>query len=156
MENDFSLTPMQMQLTATVQELRDCAPLGERYGLRLTEPQMLELAQGRAQALAASGRVELGGGILPKLVAAFCDSPFVQQETWADTLAELQEAFYYFKSESRERLTDDELIGLMASVFNGRAQGSTEYLTGTSLESLCRQARQNWDEHDADSAGELF
>ena len=156
MENDFSLAPLQPELTGTVQELRDCAPLAERYGLHLTEPQMLELAQGRAEALKASGRVEFGGGILPKLVAAFCGSPFVQRDTWADTLAELQEAFYYFKSEARECFTDDELVDFMAKVFNGRAQGSVEYLTGTSLEALCRQAREVWDEHDADSAGELF
>ena len=147
---------MQMQLAAAVQEIRDCAPLGERYGLRLTEPEMLELAQGRAQALAAAGRVEFGGGILPKLIAAFCDSPFVQREGWAETLAELQEAFYYFKSESLDRFTDDELVEFMVKVFNGRAQGSTEYLTGTSLEALCRWAREDWDEHDAGEAGELF
>lgn len=156
MENDFPLVPIQMQFSQALAELRDCAPLAERYGLRLTQSEMLELAQGQTQALAAAGRVAFDGGILPKLVAAFCDSPFIQREDWAETLAELQEAFYYFKSESRERFTDDELIEFMSSVFNGRAQGSTAYLAGTSLEALCRWARESWDEHDAGEAGELF
>ena len=43
--------------------------------------------------------------------------------------AELQEAFYYFKTEAMEQFSDDELIEYMVKVFNGRAQGSTEYLS---------------------------
>ena len=78
------------------------------------------------------------------------------QETYAATLTELQEAFYYFKGETQERFTDDELIEFMAAVFNGRAQGSSEYLICTSLEALCRYARGGFDEHDADGIGDLF
>lgn len=44
----------------------------------------------------------------------------------------------------------------MVSVFNGRAQGSAEYLIGTSLESLCKYARSGYDETNADEAGDLF
>jgi hypothetical protein len=100
--------------------------------------------------------VEFGGGILPKLIRAFCGSPYAERETWAETLALLQEAFYYFKSESGDRFTDDELIGFMVRVFDGRAQGSAEYLTGTSLEALCRAARQDCGPFDAEEAGDLF
>ncbi|MEG2259944.1 MAG: DUF6323 family protein [Oscillospiraceae bacterium] len=35
-------------------------------------------------------------------------------------------------------MTDDELIDYMELAFNENAQGSTEYLLGTSLEDLCR------------------
>lgn len=73
-----------------------------------------------------TGRIEFAGGILPKLIYAFCDSPYIQQENYESTLAELQEAFYYFKSESLEQFTDDELIEFMVKVFNGRAQGCGE------------------------------
>ena len=103
-----------------------------------------------------SGRVEFEGGILPKLIGAFCDSPYAETETWAETLAALQEAFYFFKSEAEDRLTDDELIAFMKSVFNGRAQGSAEYLTGTSLEALCRYARDGWDPRSGEDPGDLF
>lgn len=41
-------------------------------------------------------------------------------------------------SDMLDLYTDDELIEIMVSVFNGRAQGSVEYLAGTSLDTLCR------------------
>jgi len=156
MNEEFSLTPMQIQTAAAVQEVRNCEPLCERYGLRLSEADMLELVESRKKALSDSGRVEFGGGILPKLIYAFCDSPYVNNAIWTDTLAELQEAFYTFKSEAQDRFTDDELIDFMVKTFNGRAQGSLEYLTGTSLEALCRYARQEWNAHDIEDSGDLF
>ena len=55
-----------------------------------------------------------------------------------------------------DALTDDELIEFMVSVFNGRAQGSTEYLLGTSLNALCRYARNGYDERNLDEVGDLF
>ena len=138
------------------QEIRACNQLTERFGLTLSEPEIGELVQCRADALKNSGRIEFGGGILPKLIFAFCDSPYIEQEHYMETLAELQEAFYYYKSEALDLYTDDELIEFMVSVFNGRAQGSAEYLIGTSLEALCRYARTDYDPRNANEAGDLF
>lgn len=61
------------------------------------------------------------GGILKKLILAFCDSPYITQNSYAGILAQLQEIFYYFKNESLERLTDEELLGAMRRFFNGPA-----------------------------------
>lgn len=124
--------------------------------MTLSEPEITELVACRAEALRASGRIEFGGGILPKLIRAFCDSPYLEQENYAATLAELQEAFYYFKTESMDRFSDDELIEFMVAVFHGRGQGSAEYLSGTSLEELARYARSGFDPFDAEEAGDLF
>ena len=52
--------------------------------------------------------------------------------------------------------SDEELIEYMVKVFNGRAQGSAEYLSGTSLEALARYARTDFDPFDAEEAGDLF
>ena len=71
-------------------------------------------------------------------------------------LAQLQEAFYYYKTEALDFYTDDELIEYMVCVFNGRAQGSAEYLIETSLDALCRYARDGYDARNADKAGDLF
>ena len=154
MKDEFSLTPRQS--AETLREIKDCETVSAQYGLSLTDAEILGLVESRKQALISAGRVEFGGGIMPKLITAFCDSPFIERGSWADTLAELQEAFYYFKTESEDRFTDDELISFMADVFNGRAQGSAEYLIGTSLEELCRYARRDFDEHDADVSGDTF
>jgi len=50
---------------------------------------MQELSQRREQALVDQGRVELGGSVLPALIDGFCDSPYLLQEEYAATLAEL-------------------------------------------------------------------
>lgn len=151
MENRLSV---QMELG--MEEVRSCNEYSGQFGLVLREAEIRELVECRQKALVDTGRVEFGGGILPKLIRAFCASPYIDQETYAPTLAQLQEAFYYFKGEAGERFSDDELIEFMEAVFNGRAQGSGEYLIGTSLEALCRYARRGFDEHDGEGIGDLF
>ena len=95
---------MQQQLLAAHQEIRECNAFSSKFGLVLSETEITDLVNSRAEALRASGRIEFGGGILPKLIKAFCDSPYIEQENYADTPAELQETFYYFKTESMDRL----------------------------------------------------
>lgn len=126
------------------QEILVCNEYSEQFGLTLTSAEAAELVENRSESLKNAGRVEFGGGILPKLIYAFCDSPYMEAETYAETLAELQETFYYYKSEAMEALSDDELIENMVAVFNGQAQGSAEYLSGTSLDALCRYARSGY------------
>lgn len=154
MENLLEKWNLQRQLS--LQEIRDCNEISRQFGLQLKEADILELAACHQKALADTSRVEFGGGIMPKLIYTFCDSPYLDQTTYVETLAELQEAFYYFKGEAQEHFSDDELIDFMAAVFNGRAQGSAEYLTGTSLAALCRYANHPYDAQDAEEAGDLF
>lgn len=154
--NHLMAAQAKLQVETARQELRACNETTAQYGLSLSEPDIQELVSCRVKSLRDSGRVEFGSGILPKLIQAFCDSPYVSQENYKDLLVELQDAFYYFKNESMDRFSDDELIEFMAKVFNGRAQGSVEYLTETSLEDLCRYAREGWDPYDADKAGDQF
>lgn len=137
-------------------EIRSCNSFTERFGLSLSEQEIGELVRGRSEALKNTGLIEFGGGILPKLIYAFCDSPHIEQENYEAILSQLQEAFYYYKSEAQDAFSDDELIEFMVSVFNGRAQGSTEYLIETSLDALYRYARSGFDARNADEAGDLF
>ena len=139
-----------MQLEAAKRELRSCEELNRRYGLVLTEEDITELVELRGQALRSTGRVEFGGGILPKLIRAFCNSPYVDYRNYAPVLADLLDAFYYFKNESEDLFSDDDLIEFMASVFNGRAEGSTVLLCSISLEDLCLWARNGFTDPYAD------
>ena len=145
-----ALTIGQMQIDAAKNEIRCCNELNHIYGLTLTEEDITELVELRGQTLRSTGRVEFGGGILPKLIRAFCKSPYVDPYNYAATLGELQDAFYYFKNESEDRFSDDELIEFMEKTFNGQAHGSTEVLTTISLEELCRWARNDFDDSYAD------
>ena len=121
---------------ACVEGLRKSNDMSARFGLSLSEPQMRALARRRQEALLDSGRGELGEGILPRLIEAFCDSPYLCQANWEESLGDLQELFYYFKNESRDRLSDDELIASMKRLFDGPARGATEYLAGLPVEAF--------------------
>ena len=129
--------------------------LTEPYGLSLSVAQMQHLMEQRHLTLKNTGRVEFGEGILPKLIYAFCDSPYILQQDFEETLMELQEMFYYFKTESLELISDDELIDVMKKVFDGKGQGSLAYLSETALEEFCREARSGFFEgEDVNAANE--
>ncbi len=140
------LSPLLLQRAQETRGLRAANALTARYGLTLSEQDITTLLEKRQTALSETGRVEFGRGILEKLVFAFCDSPYLFQDTYVETLLLLQDAFYYFKNESLDTLTDDELIAFMKEHFDGDCEGSVEYLTGTLLEDLCREIRYDEEE----------
>lgn len=107
---------------------------GRAIGIRIDEQTALRLVQNRETALRNTGRLEFGAGILPDLVTAFADSPFLGR--LEDDLCALNEAFYQIKNETRERLSDEELLAWMEGSFNGWCKGSIELLLGRGLEQL--------------------
>ena len=117
-----------------------CNQLSSRYGLELTEAQMVRLARSRERALRDTNRVEFGEGVLYKLVYAFCDSPYISREEYAATLEALQELFYALKNDCDDALSDDELIDGLKAAFDGPAQGSLEYVESLTPGELYRLA----------------
>ena len=113
----------------------------ERFGLTLTEEDAKLLLEDRRNSLVEKQRIEFGEGILPKLIEVFCDSPYIYQDNYVDTIGRLQDIFYEYKNESMDALADDELIEKMQVAFNGECQGSTDYLEETILEELARNIR---------------
>ena len=113
------------------------------FGLSLSEQDIEELLIIRRESLEEHQRVEFGKGVLEKLIYAFCDSAYVYQENYADTLSRLQDIFYLYKNESMDELTDDELIDYMRKSFDETCQGSLEYLEETCLEEFARKIRRS-------------
>ena len=68
---------------------------------------------------------------MKKLLFEFCDSPYLEQEQLAETLAALQEIFYLYKNESLEELTDEELLSYMKEKFDGECRGDLEEFART-------------------------
>lgn len=126
---------------AAEKEMAKVREMSGSFGLSLNDAQCEMLVRTRNEALRRQGRIELQGGILRKLTFAFCDSSFVDQSNYADTLAAMTELFYAFKNDSLDEISDDELIAYMRSVFEGPAQGDIEYLTDITVSDLCRAAR---------------
>jgi hypothetical protein len=135
------LLPIALLNQQTAADVRRCNDLTQKYGLQLSEPEILLLVENRKDALEKSGRVEFGGGVIQKIIMEFADSPYLYQDNYVNTLMELQECFYYFKNDALEILSDDELIKRMKKYFDDVCQGSIEYLQTTMLENICRDIR---------------
>ena len=113
----------------------------KQYGLSLSEQDGELLVQERKNNLKAQKRIEFGEGILPKLIFRFCDSPYLFQETYVETIIRLQEIFYLFKNECMDNLTDDELLTFMRQQYESVCYGDLDYLENTCLERFSKAVR---------------
>ena len=156
MDDSFALFLAQQQKTKIMQELDDANEFTSRYGLCLSEMQITQIADRRVEALKATGRLEFGQGILKTLVKSFCDSPYITQENYEETILELIDTFYYFKNETMDMITDDELIRFMKDRFDGVCQGSLDYLADTCLSELCGNTEYGDEADETDIYGDLF
>lgn len=142
-ENPFALMLKQQHKTE-LQKVLTCNSLTADYGLRLTAEDAELLLQVRRDTLKEQQRVEFSGGILPKLIEAFCDSDYIRQDSYVETLSELQEIFYVYKNESLDLLTDEELLAFMREQFDGVCYGSIQYLSETCLERFAQAVRSGY------------
>ena len=146
--NEFALDFMPMQLAQAKASLARYNQMTAAYQLTLSEVQLEHLVTCRFETLKTTGRVEFGEGILGELIYAFCDSPYINQTDYEETLVGLQERFYYFKGECCELLSDDELIDAMRLIFNEIARGSLDYLDRMDRQTLYRIAKTGGAEND--------
>lgn len=105
-----------------------------RYGLVLTREDAAALMEGCSAALRHTGRVEFGGGILPRLLEVFCDSPALRQENLTEELLTLQEVFYHWKNEDGDLTPDGEVLAFLRRAYDKR--GAAEYLAGFSMKEM--------------------
>lgn len=127
-----------------VASLISCNDRTRQYGLSLSEDEAAELVVCRNDSLKKHQRVELGKGILDKLIYAFCDSQYIDQSNYLDTLEQLQDIFYEFKNLSMDKLTDDELLDFMREQFEGVCFGDLEYLEDTCLDRFATAIRAGY------------
>ncbi len=126
-------------------EIEKCNEITTNYGLVLTHQQAVELIETRTYALNVNGRIEFGGGVIDKIIKEFCDSPYISMHNYTDILHELIEMFYYYKNETLDLFSDDELIKFMKDAFDGVCQGSLELLSGRELARMARNLRYGYE-----------
>lgn len=131
-DNIFELLQMKKEQNELVQ-LLSFNKSTEKFGLVLSNDDAHELIICRNNSLKKYRRVEFGKGILDKLIYTFCDSQYISQENYLNTLDRLQDIFYEFKNEAEDKLTDDELLTFMKEQFESVCFGDTEYLESTCL-----------------------
>lgn len=140
----------------TKQAILEIQQINERtleYGLKLSEKDIKVILETRSEALVSNGRVEFGGGIITKIISSFCDSPYIMQNNYVETIDDLIETFYYYKNETMEEISDDELIEFMKEYFDNRCQGDLELLRYKYLDKIAHNIKYgivdylNMDEH---------
>lgn len=93
------------------------------YGLALTDKQIKRLSDARVKALRASGRIELGEGIVPVLVREFSSCLFVNENNFADVIEKLTYIFFEVKTAVCDRISDKDLVRLMKDFYENRYFG---------------------------------
>ena len=136
--NDAIMSVMGGTLTAVSRaELLECNRISSYFGLILTPEQAEIISKHNTAALISTGRVEFAGGVFKSLIMAFCDSPYISPEDYADTLCGLLDVFYAIKQGTADSMTDDEAIRFMKLHFDGGCGGSLECLQDKAA-MLCR------------------
>jgi hypothetical protein len=143
---EFNLAELSSSIVQkqAINEIIKCNGFTAQYGLVLTYEQAAELVEARFESLSANGRIELGGGIIDKIIKEFCDSPYVTRYNYAETLQELLKLFYFYKNETLDLLSDDELIKFMKDSFNHSCSGSIELLAERELDKMANNVRYGY------------
>lgn len=134
----------EMAKEALTAEILETNQYTQKYGLVLGKEEAALLAQERADVLRQERRVEFGSGILPKIIYTFCDSAYVYQDNYCESLIRLQEIFFHYKNEMIDEITDDELLEFMREQFEEVCCGDLSYLEGTCLDLFAQAIRAGY------------
>lgn len=108
----------------------------EKYGLKLSEKQIIDLINNKNDNLKEKGRIEVSGGVLEKIIYEFYDSSYIDKTNYTQILKELTNVFYLYQSELDNKLTDEQIITYMKNNFENISNGSIEILESLCLENL--------------------
>lgn len=144
-KNWLTLMSKQMQVT----QVLETNQFTEKFGLALSKKDAELLAEERVHTLQKEQRVEFGQGILQKIIYTFCDSSYIMQENYCESLTRLQEIFYLYKNEMQDEITDDELLEFMKEQFETVCYGDFDYLENTCLDIFSQAVRAGYSGYQA-------
>lgn len=136
MGKKINLTIINGNANSEISKIKECNTFLVKYSLNLSELEIKQIIEKKNESLKRSGRIEFEECIADKMIKAFCDSSYVNQENFADTICELIEIFYYYKTETKNLIADDELINFMRKYYDEIACGDVEYLASKVLEQI--------------------
>lgn len=139
---------MELMIKETqVQQILEMNPFTSKYGLVLTEEDSKVLVAERKESLKKERRIEFGESILSKIIYAFCDSTWINQSDYRETLIRQQDIFYLYKNEMLDEITDDELIAFMRQQFEDVCGGDLDYLENTCLDVFAQAIRAGYKDY---------
>lgn len=127
-----------------IKQVQETNQYTENFGLTLSQEDTEILFIEKNNTLRAERRVEFGQSILPRIIYQFCDSSYLSQADYRETLIRLQEIFYMYKNEMQDEITDDELLNFMKEQFENVCFGDLDYLEGTCLDIFAQAIRAGY------------
>ncbi len=115
----------------------------QSYGLVLKEKDVMEILNERESVLQDQGRVELEIGITVKIIEFLCSSPYVDKIHYTEEIIELQEIYYYLKTETNDKIPDNKLLKIIFNLYNNPCNGSLELLKGREADRIINAVRCN-------------
>lgn len=134
----------EMEEQAFMVQVLETNSYTRKFGLDLRQEDAALLARERADVLRAEKRVEFGQSILPKIIYVFCDSSYLDQDHYCESLIRLQEIFFHYKNEMMDELSDDELLTFMREQFDDVCFGDFGYLESTCLDLFAQAVRAGY------------
>lgn len=131
-----------------VDEILECNAETREYGLVLTREEAKEIAEARSESLKYYGRIEVGAGIIGKVISVFKSSPYIDQNNYEATIESLVDIFYSYKNETSDLLADDLILDYMKEHFDGDCGGSLEALGESELNRLVTLLHGGYSEDD--------
>ena len=116
----------------------------EKFGLVLSEEDAKLLVNEKSESLKEQKRIEYGESILPKIIYEFCDSDYISQRNYVETIGRLQDIFFLYKNEMMDEISDDELLHFMKEQFETVCYGDLEYLESTRLDVFAQAIRAGY------------
>ncbi len=128
MSENLSLDVIKNESQKEISKIIECNEFLKKYGLKITAEDVKVIIEKRNEALKKSGRIETSNEIVSRLIKEFCDSSYISNENFLETINELIEAFYYYKTETKNKISDEELIRFMREHYEKTANGDISYL----------------------------
>ncbi len=128
----FALQPMDDKILAL-------NTVSQAYGLTLTPEEAKDLSEVRARSLKDNERLEIGLGAMEGVIRRFSRSSFVDKQNYAWVIAEVTDLFYYIKTETDDKISDNDLLDELFLRFEQRCRGSVDLLISREGELLIRK-----------------
>ena len=97
----------------------------EKHGITLSKADCADIAEFRTDALAECERIEVGLGATERIIKEFCDSGYVNQANFRQTVEDLLECFYTIKNETDDLVSDDTVMEFLHFLFETVLGGDT-------------------------------
>ena len=120
--------PTEYEIKHTASEILALNDELSSKNLRLTETEAREIAETRLNSLRQNSRVEIGLGATKRIIKKFSESAFVSRQDLPGLVNFLADIFYFIKTETRDAISDAELVDILFEEFENNCAGSPELL----------------------------